>query len=88
MVSAWIPGRIDKLFVDFTGTQVVKGESMVWIYSPDLVSTQEEYLLALETLEKVSESTFDEVKMAQNRSLRHRKDGYCGGVSRKNRLTG
>jgi multidrug efflux pump subunit AcrA (membrane-fusion protein) len=61
IVSAWIPGRIDKLFVDFTGTQVVKGESMVWIYSPDLVSTQEEYLLALETLEKVTESPFDEV---------------------------
>jgi len=61
MVSAWIPGRIDKLFVDFTGTQVVKGESVVWIYSPDLVSTQEEYLLALETLEKVTESPFDEV---------------------------
>ncbi|MBI2469778.1 MAG: efflux RND transporter periplasmic adaptor subunit [Planctomycetes bacterium] len=61
LVSAWIPGRIDKLFVDFTGTQVVKGESMVWIYSPDLVSTQEEYLLALETLEKVKESTFEEV---------------------------
>ena len=61
MVSAWIPGRIDKLFVDFTGTQVVKGESVVWIYSPDLVSTQEEYLLALETLEKVKESPFDEV---------------------------
>lgn len=62
MVSAWIPGRIDKLFVDFTGTQVVKGESMVWIYSPELVSTQEEYLLALETFEKVKESPFDEVK--------------------------
>ncbi len=61
IVSAWIPGRIDKLFVDFTGTQVVKGESMVWIYSPDLVSTQEEYLLALETLEKVKESPFEEV---------------------------
>ncbi len=61
LVSAWIPGRIDKLFVDFTGTQVVKGESMVWIYSPDLVSTQEEYLLALETLEKVKESPFEEV---------------------------
>src|SRR3972149_11528180 len=26
IVSAWIPGRIDKLFVDFTGTQVVRGE--------------------------------------------------------------
>ncbi len=62
LVSAWIPGRIDRLFVDFTGTEVMKGESMVWLYSPELVSTQQEYLLALETLEKVKESTFDEVK--------------------------
>ncbi len=61
IVSAWIPGRIDKLFVDFNGTQVVKGESMVWLYSPELVSTQEEYLLALETLDKVSESALEEV---------------------------
>ncbi|KAB2835725.1 MAG: HlyD family efflux transporter periplasmic adaptor subunit [Candidatus Brocadia sp.] len=62
LVSAWIHGRIDRLFVDFTGTEVMKGESMVWLYSPELVSTQQEYLLALETLEKVKESTFDEVK--------------------------
>src|SRR3990172_5021680 len=61
MVSAWIPGRLDKLFVDFTGTQVVKGESMGWLFSPDFVSTREEYLLGLETLEKVKESPFDEV---------------------------
>lgn len=60
-VAAWVPSRIDRLFVDFTGTQVIKGEAMVWIYSPDLVSTQEEYLLALETSEKIKESTFDEV---------------------------
>ncbi|OQZ02279.1 MAG: hypothetical protein B6D34_11580 [Candidatus Brocadia sp. UTAMX1] len=60
-VSAWIPGRIDKLFVDFTGTEVVKDEAMVWIYSPELVSTQEEYLLACETLEKVKKSPFPEV---------------------------
>lgn len=62
LVSAWIPGRIDRLFVDFTGTEVMKGESMVWLYSPELVSTQQEYLLALETLEKVKESTFADVK--------------------------
>ena len=61
LVTAWVPGRIDKLFIDFTGTQVVKNESMVWIYSPELVSTQEEYLLSLETLEKVKDSLFDEV---------------------------
>ncbi len=61
VVSAWIPGRIDKLFIDFTGTEVVKGESLVWMYSPDLVSTQEEYLLALETFDKVENSPFKEV---------------------------
>jgi len=55
-VAAWISGRIDKLFVDFTGVHVKKGAPLVWIYSPDLVTTQEEYLLALDTLEKVKKS--------------------------------
>ena len=59
-VAAWISGRIDKLFVDFTGVQVRKGAPLVWIYSPDLVTTQQEYLLALETLEKVKESPHGE----------------------------
>jgi len=55
-VAAWIPGRIDKLFVDFTGDQVKKGDPLFQIYSPNLVATQEEYLLALETLERLKES--------------------------------
>jgi RND family efflux transporter MFP subunit len=59
-VAAWIPGRIDKLFVDFTGFRVRKGNPLVWIYSPDLVTTQEEYILALETLDKVKESGYEE----------------------------
>lgn len=59
-VSAWIMGRIDKLFVDFTGLDVKEGDPLIWIYSPDLVSTQEEYLLALETLDKVKNSHIKE----------------------------
>ena len=59
-VAAWISGRIDRLFVDFTGVRVRKGNPLVWIYSPELLTTQEEYLLALETLQKVKESPFDE----------------------------
>ncbi len=55
-VAAWIPGRIDKLFVNFTGDQVKKSDPLIQIYSPNLVTTQEEYLLALETLERVKES--------------------------------
>ncbi|HHT9118158.1 MAG TPA: efflux RND transporter periplasmic adaptor subunit [Candidatus Hypogeohydataceae bacterium YC38] len=55
-----VMGRVDKLFVDFTGTEVEKGAPLVWIYSPDLVSTQKEYLLALETREKMKSSTVKE----------------------------
>jgi multidrug efflux pump subunit AcrA (membrane-fusion protein) len=53
VVSAWIGGRIDKLFVDFTGVDVKKGDPLAELYSPELVSTQQEYLLALETTGKM-----------------------------------
>ena len=55
-VAAWVGGRVDRLFVNFTGAEVVKGQPLLQIYSPDLVTTQEEYLLALETLDKVQNS--------------------------------
>lgn len=47
MASAWIDGRIDKLFADFTGMNVSQGDHLVEIYSPELLSAQEEYLQAL-----------------------------------------
>lgn len=56
LVAAWISGRIDRLFADYTGVTVKKGTPLVSLYSPDLVTTQEEYLLARETLEKVKNS--------------------------------
>ncbi|CAM3018184.1 MULTISPECIES: efflux RND transporter periplasmic adaptor subunit [Legionella] len=40
-------GWIDKLFVNFTGEKVKQGEALFSVYSPELVSTQQEYLLAL-----------------------------------------
>jgi RND family efflux transporter MFP subunit len=46
-VSSKIAGWADKLYVSFTGEQVVKGQPLLEIYSPDLVSTQEEYLQSL-----------------------------------------
>jgi Cu(I)/Ag(I) efflux system membrane fusion protein len=53
VVSAWIGGRIDKLLVDFTGVEVKEGDPLAELYSPELVSTQQEYLLALETMGKM-----------------------------------
>jgi len=55
-VAAWVPGRLDKLYVNFTGLEVQKGSELALLYSPKLLTTQEEYLLALETLERVSQS--------------------------------
>jgi len=66
-VAAWIPGRIDRLFADYTGVTVKKGSPLVSLYSPDLVTTQEEYLLARETLEKVKNSrNEDTIRGAQS----------------------
>lgn len=45
-VNARISGWIERLFVNFVGEQVEKGDPLLEIYSPDLVTTQEEYLLA------------------------------------------
>ncbi len=43
-ITAWFPGRIERLFVDFTGVSVIKGDPLVELYSPELYSAQEEFL--------------------------------------------
>lgn len=46
---AHIAGRIEKLYVDFTGEPVQKGEKLAQLYSPDLVNAQQELLEAAKT---------------------------------------
>jgi Cu(I)/Ag(I) efflux system membrane fusion protein len=46
-VSPKIGGWIEDLYVDYTGKMVRKGQPLLSIYSPELVSAQEEFLLAL-----------------------------------------
>jgi Cu(I)/Ag(I) efflux system membrane fusion protein len=60
-VSLKIGGWIEDLYVDFTGKFVRKGEPLLTIYSPELVSTQEEYLLALRAKKSLIKSPFPEV---------------------------
>jgi len=49
-ITAWIPGRLDRLYVDYTGVPVKKGEHMVSLYSPELLAAQEELIQALESV--------------------------------------
>ncbi len=51
IISAWFPGRLDRLFVDYTGIPVNKGDHLFEIYSPELYSAQEELLLAYRRLQ-------------------------------------
>jgi len=46
-ITAWVSGRLDRLFVDYTGVQVEKGDHMVSIYSEELYAAQEELILAI-----------------------------------------
>ena len=56
-ITAWVPGRIDRLYVDFTGITVSKGDHMVDLYSPELISAQAELLQALKAADNVKNAT-------------------------------
>lgn len=63
-----LEGWVQELYVKFTGEKVQKDQKLFEIYSPELVSTQEEYLLALKAVRSLGDSEFPEI--AQNaRSL-------------------
>lgn len=55
-ISSYIPGRIDRLFVNYTGIQVRKGMHLAEIYSPELLVAQKEYLIALAAVEQARAS--------------------------------
>ena len=55
-VPARVGGRIDKLYVRFTGETIHRGQSVAEIYSPDLVASAEEYRLALQNRDRMRSS--------------------------------
>ncbi len=46
-ITAWVSGRLDRLYVDYEGIEVRKGDHLVYIYSEELYSAQEELLQAI-----------------------------------------
>jgi Cu(I)/Ag(I) efflux system membrane fusion protein len=54
VVAARGRGRIEHLFVDRTGAVVRKGEPLLSIYSPELITAEKEYLIALGSVEDVA----------------------------------
>jgi Cu(I)/Ag(I) efflux system membrane fusion protein len=61
-VTFKVGGWVQDLFVDYTGKAVRKGEPLLTLYSPDLVTSQEEYLLALRTRDQLANSSLPEAR--------------------------
>jgi Cu(I)/Ag(I) efflux system membrane fusion protein len=55
------PGWVENVYVDFVGQLVKKGQPLFTIYSPDLVATQEEYLIAKRGQQTLGGSPYKEV---------------------------
>lgn len=73
-VNTKISGWVEKLYVNTTGQKVQKGQPLLEIYSPELVSTQEEYLLALNNYDKLSSSPYESVRNNAKKMLTLAKD--------------
>ena len=52
-ITSWVSGRIDRLFVDYTGIKVNENDHMVYIYSPEIISVQAELLQALKAIQNI-----------------------------------
>ncbi len=69
-ITAWVPGRLDKLFIDYTGARVSKGDHMVHMYSPELISAQEELLQAKKAIDALDKTKSAVLKSTANETLR------------------
>lgn len=58
-ITAYSGGRIERLDVNFTGDMIRRGQVVAAIYSPELYSSQQEYLLALRNRARMREAGFD-----------------------------
>jgi RND family efflux transporter MFP subunit len=60
-VHVKVAGYVDKVYVDFVGQLIKKGQPLFTLYSPDLVSTQEEYLIAKRGNVALGNAPFQEI---------------------------
>jgi len=67
-ITAWAGGRVDKMYVDYTGDRVAPGQPMVSIYSPELLTAQAEVIQAVKALKDLEKSNLDLVKDSARRT--------------------
>ncbi|RME25625.1 MAG: hypothetical protein D6800_07395, partial [Candidatus Zixiibacteriota bacterium] len=73
-ITAWVPGRLDRLYADYTGVSIAKGDHMVYMYSPELLSAQEELLQAAASVKKLSNSASTMLRQTAQATLEAARD--------------
>jgi multidrug efflux pump subunit AcrA (membrane-fusion protein) len=68
-VHVKVPGYIEQVYVDYVGQAVKKGQPLFTLYSPDLLSTQQEYLIARRGANTLGGAPFKEVSDGANSLL-------------------
>ena len=76
-VNIKLEGWVEKLYVRFTGEKVKKDQMLFEIYSPELLSSQEEYLLALKAVRTLGDSEFPEVAESARRVLQSTRERFA-----------
>jgi Cu(I)/Ag(I) efflux system membrane fusion protein len=66
-VNAKFEGWIEKLYIDYTGKQVRKGEPLAEVYSPELVATQQEFINAVKWSRQNSDGKKGEIQTMLSR---------------------
>lgn len=67
-ITSRVEGRVDELYVTAEGETIAPGQAIAAVYSPTYVAAQEEYLLALDNVEKLKNAGKDVVQI-NNRLL-------------------
>lgn len=69
VVSTRVPGRIDKLFIKETGVPIRQGQLIYEIYSEQLLTYQNEYLLALAQSQSIDNKRYSSYLEAAKKKL-------------------
>ena len=73
-------GWIQKVFVDYTWQHVKQGDPLFTFYSPDLLATEQEYLLALKARDTLAQSSFPEIATAGASCWKRRGGAWNFGI--------
>lgn len=79
-ITSWVPGRLERLYVDYTGVAVKQGDPMVGVYSPELVAAQEELIQSIRAADQLQASDVESLKRTAAQTV--------GAVREKLRLWG